>query len=152
MQRDPQELIDAMEHVSFEMNRYLYTAQLKGPYPQIVAESCFLHSRIVGEFFYGDKRMKDDIGIEHYYDLLTSKDELEVVINSYKSKWIETKGYRERLNKKLCHLTFDRVGDQPMNTQEKDEFGFENLIRLFEKKLPEEFKQQWERGKAIALR
>lgn len=146
-----QQLIDAMEHVSFEMNRYLYTAQLKSPYPQIVAESCFLHSRIVGEFFYGNKRMKDDIGIEHYYDLLISKDELEMVIDSYKSKWIETKGYRERLNKKLCHLTFDRVGNQPMNTQEKDEFGFDILIQLFEKKLPKEFKQMWNKGKEIAL-
>lgn len=155
MQRDPQELIDAMEHISFEMNRYLFTTRpcsLPQPYPQIVAESCLLHSRNVGEFFFEGETQKDDIRLEHYNDLLTSKDELEKLLAKSKLKWKEKGGYKDRINKKLSHLTFARLKSEPMNMREKDDFNIEKLIQLFQNGLPEEFKQKWEQGKAIALR
>lgn len=149
------DLIKAMQHISFEMNRYLFTARpcsLPRPYPAIVAESCLLHSRNVGEFFFepvSKKHPDSDIRLKHYYDVLTSKDELEKAIAMYKPKW---GGYKDRINKKLSHLTSDRVDSAHMSTQEKDDFNFNELIQLFENGLPNEFKQSWELGKEIALR
>lgn len=62
---DKQQLIDAVQHISFEMNRFLYTAHpispLPGRYREVAAEACFLHSRTIGEFFFEQERMGDDI-------------------------------------------------------------------------------------------
>lgn len=151
-----QQLIDAMQHVSFEMNRYLFTARpctLPRPYPAIVGESCLLHSRNIGEFFFEGNPNNNDIRIEHYLEILTSKVELEKAIAKSKTRWQEIGGYKYRINKKLSHLTFYRLkSEEGMNMQEKDDFNFNELIQLFENGLPDEFKQKWEDGKKIALR
>ncbi len=146
-----QQLIDAIEHISFEMNRYLYTAhpvQLPGRYREIVAESCLLHSRNIGEFFF-DKVLRDgDIRISHYYDELISKSELDDELEKSKSIWTN---YKNRINKKLGHLTFARVDEGPMNMKEKEELNFNILIELFEKNLPIHFREKWERGRSFSI-
>lgn len=145
-----QQLIDAIEHVSFEMNRYLYTAHpipLPGRYREAVAESCLLHSRAVGEFFFEEEKNGDDIRISHYYDELISKDELEKEIEKSKTKW---NSYKRRINKKLGHLTFSRINTSPINMQEKNEINFDVLIKLFESNLPVHFREQWKRGKSFS--
>ncbi len=145
---DKQQLIDAVEHISFEMNRYLCTAHptsLPKPYGEAVREACLLHSRNIGEFFF-DRATQDDIRISHYYDVLISKDELKDEIEKSKSKWAD---YKMRLNKKLGHLTFSRVNTMPINMQEKNVLNFDVLIKLFEKNLPIHFREKWERGKTI---
>lgn len=145
-----QQLIDAIEHISFEMNRYLYTARpisLPGRYREIVAESCLLHSRNVGEFFF-EAAKNDDIRIDHYYNELISKDQLKIEIDKSKSKW---KGYKKQINKKLSHLTFSRVNSTPMNMQEKNDINFDYLIKLFKNNLPIEFIEKWNRGKSFSM-
>jgi len=145
-----QQLIDAMEHISFEMNRYLYTANpivLPGRYREIVSESCLLHSRNVGEFFFG-KMSNHDIRVNHYYEELISKDELQAEINKSQLKWDD---YKRRANKKLCHLTFSRLDSMPMHMQEKNDLNFEILINLFEKNLPIDFKEKWDLGKSFSV-
>src|SRR4051812_32642665 len=125
-----QQLIDAIEHISFEMNRYLYAAQhnkLRRVYRQIVAESCLLHSRNIGEFFFDKVSQDGDIRISHYYGELISKSELENEIEKIKSKWRDCK---IRINKKLGHLTFSRIGERPMNMQEIKELNLDKLIKL----------------------
>lgn len=149
--RSKQELIDALEHVSFEMNRYLYTAHFKSigrPLDQIVAESCLLHSRNIGEFFFQKATRDDDVTIDDYYNELILKDELQIEIDKWKPKW---DNYKERINKKLSHLTFLRVNSLPMNMQEKNDLYFDILIKLFEKNLPTDFREKWNLGKSIAL-
>lgn len=145
-----EQLLEAIEHISFEMNRYLYTAKpickLPEKYDQVVRESCLLHSRIIGDFFFGNPR-KDDISISHYYDELISKDELRAEIEKSKSKWED---YKDRINKKLCHLTFSRNKANPMNMNEKDEINFDTLIRLFEDNLPQHFRKKWATGKLFS--
>lgn len=148
-----QELIDAIEHISFEMNRYLYTAypihRLPGRYSEVVAESCLLHSRNVGEFFFEEPHPKhDDIRICHYYDELISKDELQIEINKSKLEWND---YKERVNKQLSHLTYTRVYGSPMGIQGKDKEKFRALIELFEKNLPEHFIKKWNVGKSYSI-
>lgn len=150
MMPEKQQLIDAVEHVSFEMNRYLYTAdpipKLPGRYGEAVEESCLLHSRNIGEFFFeGGKN--DDIRISHYYDELISVNELKDEIEKSKPQWAE---YKKRLNKKLGHLTFKRVGSTPMSIQEKNELNFDVLIKLFENNLPIEFREKWKRGEGFS--
>ncbi|MFN4248639.1 MAG: hypothetical protein ACK4EY_12995 [Flavipsychrobacter sp.] len=151
--KDKQQLIDAIEHVSFEMNRYLLTAYpdsdlVKGRYIEAVRESCLLHSRNIGEFFFDDIKYDDDIRVSHYYDELVSKDELEVEIKISRTNW---NVYKKRIHKSLSHLTFKRGDDSRMNMQEKDEFNFDKLIDLFEKNLPIQFKEMWERGKNYSI-
>ena len=149
MAPNKQQLKDAIEHISFEMNRYLYTAHpisLPGRYGEVVAESCLLHSRAIGEFFFEPKK-GDDIRIIHYYDELISKDELKIKINKFQSNW---EGYKKRTNKKLCHLTFSRVNSTPMNMQEKNDVNFDILITLFENNLPIDYKEKWDHGKSFS--
>lgn len=144
-----EQLVDAIEHISFEMNRYLRTARripLTKPYGEAVDESCLLHSRNIGEFFFEHAKGDDDIRISHYYDTLISKKELEDEIQKSKSEW---KDYKKRVNKKLGHLTFSRINEVPMNMQEKNKLNFDVLIQLFEKNLPGHFREKWERGKFI---
>jgi hypothetical protein len=147
-----QQLIDTVEHISFEMNRYLYTAHpivsLPGRYGEAVAESCLLHSRAIGEFFFEEEKNKDDVRISHYYDELISKKELQDEIEKSKSKWAD---YKKRINKKMGHLTFTRVNTVPMHMQEKNELNFDVLIELFERNLPMEFREKWELGKSFSI-
>lgn len=150
--KSKQELIDAIEHVSFEMNRYLYTAhpsfQLPGRYREVVAESCLLHSRNIGEFFFDEAKNIDDIRIDHYYNELISKDELTNEIEKSKSNWDI---YKKRVNKSLSHLTYSRVNSSRVNMGEKNTFNFDALIELFDKNLPTDFRGNWNRGKSIAV-
>lgn len=140
-----------MEHISFEMNRYLYTTKpirLPGRYNEIVAESCLLHSRNIGEFFFEKANPRyDDIRFEHYHNELISTEELQTEINKLKSKW---RSYKPRVNTKLSHLTFDRVNSKPMNVQEKNDLNFDTLIDLFEKNLPIDFRAKWDKGKSFS--
>lgn len=146
-----QQLIDAMEHISFEMNRYLYTARpcsLPGRYCEAVRESCLLHSRNIGEFFFGGES-KSDIRIEHYYKELISEHELKIEIDKFKPMWIE---YKKRINKRLSHLTYDRViNASRISMEEKNYIGFDYLIELFEKNLPLEFREKWNFGKSFSI-
>lgn len=146
-----QQLIDAVEHISFEMNRYIYTARpifpLPGRYREAVAESCLLHSRTIGEFFFEEAK-GDDIRILHYYDTLISKNELKDEIEKSISKWT---AYKKRVNKQLGHLTFTRIENQRMHMQEKNEVNFDVLIQLFENNLPPEFREKWEYGKLFSM-
>lgn len=142
-----QQLKVAIKDISFEMNRYLYAAQpnlLTGRYPELVRESCLLHSRIIGEFFFVDGTSKDDIRILDYYNVLKSKDELENEIEKSRLKW---KDYKERIDKKLCHLTLARINQTPMNMDEKEHLKFGRLIELFENNLPSDYKENWAAGK-----
>ena len=146
-----QHLIEAMEHISFEMNRYIYTANAINTTPQqykeAISESCLLHSRAIGEFFFEEIKNNDDIRISHYSSELTSKNELLAEIEKNKPKWAK---YKRRLNKKLGHLTFSRINTSPMNMWEKNELNFEILIELFERSLPIDFKEKWDFGKSIS--
>lgn len=147
-----QELKDGIGHVSFEMNRYLYTAnpkhQLPGRFAEIVMESCLLHLRNIGEFFFEGDKTEDDIRITHYFGKLISKNELENEIKKFESKW---KGFKTRINKKVGHLTFSRLNTAPINMSEKNDIDFVNLINLFENNLPEEYKENWESGKSFSI-
>lgn len=147
-----QQLIDAIKDVSFEMNRYLYAANpvfpLPGRYRELVAESCLMHSRVIGEFFFEGKNKDDDIRVLDYYDILVSSKELKYEIEKYKPKW---QSYKSRVNKKLGHLTFTRVNTTPMNMEEIKELNFDVLIRLFEDNLPIEFKDGWMKGKSYSI-
>lgn len=146
-----QQLKDAIVDISFEMNRYLYTAHpmpLPGHYDEVVAESCLLHSRTVGEFFFGEVVQEGDIRITHYYDKLISKDTLENEIEKFRSKW---KSYKTRTDKKLCHLTLERLNAVPMNMQEHKELNFDVLIKLFEVNLPPEYLKNWIKGKSFSV-
>ena len=147
-----QQIINAVEHVSFEMNRYLYTADpifpLPGRYSEAVAESCLLHSRTIGEFFFENEKNNDDIRVSHYYDEMTSNNELKYEIEKSKPKWAD---YKKRINKKLGHLTFARLETSPMQMLERNELNFDVLIRLFEKSLPIEFREKWNRGKSFSI-
>ncbi len=120
MSKSRQELIGAIEHISFEMNRYLYTAHpvfpLPGRYREVVAESCLLHSRNIGEFFFDEPKRADDIRIDHYYNELISKDELTNEISKSKSNWAI---YKNRVNKSLSHLTYSRGNSNRVNLKEK---------------------------------
>jgi hypothetical protein len=146
-----QQLKNAIEHISFEMNRYLYTAHprfpLPGRYGEVVAESCLLHSRAIGEFFFGPGK-KDDIIISHYIDKLISKDELENEIEKSKLCW---SSYKKRTDKKLCHLTFDRINSYPMCMDEKEVINFDKLIELFETNLPSDYREKWIKGKSFSI-
>lgn len=145
-----QQLIDAAEHISFEMNRYLYTAypkcQFSGHYREVVAESCLLHSRTIGEFFFEKVKYDSDVRITHYYDELKSKEELLGEVEKLKPNWSK---YRDRLNQRLGHLTFRRNDNHRVHMQEKDALNFDVLIKLFEDNLPEEFREKWNRGKSF---
>ncbi len=152
MIKSKQEIIDAVEHISFEMNRYLYTANpaflLPGRYREVVAESCLLHSRNIGEFFFDNAREIDDIRIDHYYDELISKDELANEIDKSKSNW---NIYKTRVNKSLSHLTYSRGNSSRVNMGEKNTFNFDTLIELFDKNLPTDFREKWNRGKSFSM-
>jgi hypothetical protein len=151
MTPDRQQLIDAIAHISFEMNRYLYTSRaisLPGRYGEIVAESCLLHSRNIGEFFFEKINDRyDDIRIGHYCNELLSKGELENELNRASPNW---KDYKTRVNKQLSHLTFARVNSSAINMQEKSDINFDILIKLFEDSLPIHFKENWHRGKSFS--
>ncbi len=147
-QKDKKVLINAMSHVSFEMNRYLLASRpinLPGHFNELVAESCLLHARNVGEFFFEDER-HDDIRITHFIGELVSSDELVRLIEVNKPKWII---YKPLINKKLSHLTFSRIDSPPMGT--KNDLDLENLIALFEKNLPEEYRENWNKGKSFSF-
>ena len=126
MEPTEEQLKEAVVHISFEMNRYLYTARpvfsLPGRYAEIVTESCLLHSRTIGEFFFGSP-IKDDISISHYLEKLISNSKLKDEIEKSKSKWEDYK--KHRLNKKLMHLTYAGVNESPTQMQEKDEMKVE---------------------------
>ena len=146
-----QQLKDAIVDISFEMNRYIYTAypiRLPGRYNEVVAESCLLHSRTIGEFFFEAANKKDDIRITHYYDELISKDALQYEIEKSRSNW---ESYKTRTNKKLCHLTFARIDTAPMNMLEDKEVNFDVLIKLFEVNLPPEYLENWIKGKSYSV-
>lgn len=138
-----QQLIDAIKDVSFEMNRYLYASNpvfpLPGRYRELVDESCLMHSRVIGEFFFEGKNT-DDIRVLHYYDILVSSEELKYEIEKSKPKW---RSYKDRVNKKLGHLTFKRVNTTPMSMEEVKELNFDILIKLFEDNLPIVYKNNW---------
>lgn len=132
------------------MNRYLYTVSpisLPGHYREIVAESCLLHTRNVGDFFFG-KTYKDDITIDYYYSVLLSKEDFKLEIDKSKPKWKECK---ERINKKLSHLTFSRVNTAPMSMQEINDLRLDYLIELFKNNLPVEFHEKWNHGKSFSF-
>jgi hypothetical protein len=151
MTPNEQQLKNAIEHISFEMNRYLYTANpifpLPGRYGEAVAESCLSHSRAIGEFFFEEINY-DDIRISHYFDKLISKDELENEIEKSRSDWDK---YKKRTNKKLCHLTFRRVDSFPMDMEEKEAVNFDKLIELFKINLPADYREKWEKGKSFSI-
>lgn len=106
-----EQLREGVRHISFEMNRYLCTANplsLQKPFREAILESCLLHSRIIGDFFFSEGR-SDDIVITHYYDSLKSKKEVVEEIEKFKSLWYEKEAFKNRLHKKLAHLTYARV-------------------------------------------
>lgn len=133
------------------MYRYLYTRHpkfsLPGRYNEVVKESCLLHSRAIGEFFFDNEKNNDDIRISHYYNELISKKELEEEIGKTKSKW---DGIKKRINKNLGHLTFTRNTGNRMSLGELDVLHFEVLIELFGNNLPIEFREKWRFGKSFS--
>lgn len=143
------DLKDVTEHVSFEMNRLLYTFKpptLPGRYVEIVAESYMLHARNVGEFFFEGKKCKDDVRITDYFEYLTSTEELRMEIDKCAPLWMPLK---TRINKKLQHLTFTRCKEGSMGVFELRELNFKDLIEFFRKNLPEEFQDKWKIGESF---
>lgn len=130
------------EHLSFEINRFKYGAEIFGNNKfgrvpdAMIREACLIHARVLVDFFYPRNNIrKDDVIVTDYLP--------GWAVN--KPDWVED--YRTQVDWQLAHLTMNRV---PMPPWTKDHLmHIKGLIDQFLRDLPVDMRQHYDPAQGL---